>query len=341
MKALVKYQTGEGHLDLREVPKPQPGPGEVLLEIGAVGICGTDLHIFAGEYPVNPPVTLGHEFAGTIVALGEGVTDWTIGERVTSLPYASVCGACRYCRDGQFGLCAARLSYGSGVNGAFAEYLAVNASGIYRLPDHQDFVAGCLTEPLACVTKAVFDIGDLESGEHVVILGPGPIGLLTTQVAEAVGAHVTLIGLKSDATRLELGRSLGAEQVLFAEDLGLIEQLTKAWGENGVDVVIECSGAEPALGLALEIVRNQGRVIQIGLFGKPIKADLDLIVFKDLTVRGSFASSPTSWERALDLTRSGQVDTRRLVSDVFSLDDWQTAFTRAAEGKGLKVVVQP
>jgi L-iditol 2-dehydrogenase len=138
-----------------------------------------------------------------------------------------------------------------------------------------------------------------------------------------------------------LGRSLGAKQVLYAEDLDLIEQLTKTWGENGVDVVIECSGAEPALGLALEIVRNQGRVIQIGLFGQAIKADLDLIVFKDLAVRGSFASSPTSWKQALNLTRKGQVDTRRLVSDVFSLDDWQTAFTRAAEGAGSKVVVQP
>jgi L-iditol 2-dehydrogenase len=196
-------------------------------------------------------------------------------------------------------------------------------------------------EPLACVTKAVFGIGDIESGEHVVILGPGPIGLLTTQVAKAVGAHVTLIGLRSDTTRLDLGRSLGAKQVLYAEDLDLIEQLTKAWGENGVDVVIECSGAEPALGLALEIVRNQGRVIQIGLFGKTIKADLDLIVFKDLALRGSFASSPTSWKQALNLTSKGQVDTRRLVSDVFSLDNWQTAFTRAAEGTGLKVVVQP
>jgi L-iditol 2-dehydrogenase len=133
MKALAKYRIGEGHLELREVPKPQPGAGEVLLEIGAVGICGTDLHIFAGEYPVNPPVTLGHEFAGTIVTLGEGVTDWSVGERVTSLPYASVCGRCRYCREGQFGLCAARLSYGSGVKGAFAEYLAVNASGILHL----------------------------------------------------------------------------------------------------------------------------------------------------------------------------------------------------------------
>jgi L-iditol 2-dehydrogenase len=341
MKALVKTQPGVGHVELRDEPEPKPGKGQVLLEIGAVGICGTDLHTASGEYPCRPPVILGHEFAGTVVELGEGVTGWKIGDRVTSLPYAIVCQECRHCKAGEFGLCPSRLSYGTGVEGAFARYLTVNASGIYKLADHQDFVAGALSEPLACVTRGVYTMADLQPGEQVVILGPGQIGLLTTQVAKAVGAHVTLIGLKSDGPRLDLGRQLGAEQIFHAEDPDLPERLDKTLDTDGADVVFECSGAGPAFDLGMNLARRQGKLIQLGLFGKRVESDLDRIVFKELTVRGSFASSLESWDRALDLTRSKKVDTGRLVSDVFPIEEWETAFARASDRSGLKVVVKP
>ncbi len=341
MKALVKSAVGPGHLELREVSRPQPGPGEVLLKIGAAGICGTDLHIRAGEYSCHPPVTLGHEMAGTIAELGEGVSDWSVGDRVTSHPFARTCGACPQCRAGQFGLCADRRSYGTHVNGAFAPFIAVKTSNLYRLPAHQDFVAGCLTEPLACVTKAVFEIADLQKCETVAVLGPGAMGLLTTQVAGSMGARVSLVGLKSDTARLELGQKLGAEHLFHAEEPDLRRQIDEAMGTEGADVVFECSGAGAAFCSALELVKARGRLIQVGLFGKLVQADLDLIVYKDLSVRGSFTSSLESWKRSLSLTTSGQVDTRLLVSDVFPLEGWETAFKHASERSGLKVVVQP
>ncbi|MSP14903.1 MAG: alcohol dehydrogenase [Chloroflexi bacterium] len=342
----MKLAAGPGHLELCDIPEPHPGPGQVSLEIRAVGICGTDLHIRDGEYPCRPPVILGHEFCGTIHELGDDVTGWAIGDRVTSITTAMYCGACRYCRAGQPALCASRLSYGGGVHGAFAPRMIVQASGLYHLPARQDFIAACLTEPLACVTKAVFEVGQLQAGERVAILGPGAIGLLTLQVARAAGARVTLIGLRSDAARLNLGQTLGADAILYAEDPDLPDQLNATLGVSepgapGADVVFECSGAGAAFGLALRLARKQGRIIQVGLFGKPVPSDLDLIVLRDLTVRGSFASSPTSWERALRLTGSGQVDTRSLVSDVFPLQDWEQAFARAASRSGLKIVVQP
>ncbi len=342
MKALVKFAEGPGHLELRSAPQPQPEPDEVLLKVGAVGICGTDLHILAGEYPsCRPPVTIGHELAGTIVELGREVTGWSIGDRVTSHPFAATCGHCPHCRVGQFGLCTARRSYGSHVNGAFAHYMVAKTANLYRLPEHQDFVAGCLTEPLACITKAAFDIGNLQAEESVAVLGPGAIGLLCTQVAIATGARVFLVGLKSDAARLDLGRELGAEQVFHAETQDLSAQLNDVLGAEGVDVVFECSGGAPAFGTALKLARAGGRMVQVGLFGRPVQADLDLIVYKDLKVRGSFTSSLESWRRALSLTSNGQVDTSKLVSDVFTLRDWQVAFTCASERSGLKVVVRP
>ena len=341
MKAVVKAASGPGQVELRHVARPHPGEGEVLLEIGAAGICGSDLHIFADEYPYCPPVTLGHEFAGTIVEIGEGVVGWEIGDRVTSMPFAVVCGTCRHCREGDFGLCDSRLSYGSGVDGAFAEYLAVSASRLYRLPDRQDFSAGCLTEPVACATKAVFEIGEVQPGERVAVLGPGPIGLLTTQVVRAVGAQAMLVGLRSDAARLDLGQTLGANHIFYADDPGTCEQMTEVVGADGIDVVFECSGAAAALRLGLQLARKKGRIIQVGLFGKRVQVDPDLVVFKQLALRGTLMSNRKSWERALDLTGSGQVDTGCLVSNVFPLEDWEEAFARASEQSGLKVIFQP
>lgn len=340
MKALVKFGNKSGEIELRDREVPQPERDEVLLKIGATGICGTDLHIVAGEYPARVPVTLGHEMAGTIIALGSDVQGWALGDRVTSLPYARYCGHCRHCLEGQYGLCSQRRSYGSGVHGAFAEYLTVRADGLYLLPEGQDFVAGSLTEPLACVTKSVYQIAELSDEDTVAVLGPGQIGLLALQVAKAVGASVVLIGLSSDESRMELGRQLGAERLYYADDASFDEQLANDFGADGIDVVFECSGAASAFDTALRIVRNEGKVVQLGLFGKKVTVDLDLLVFKDIKVFGSFASSRESWKQALDLTSTGLVDTGVLVSDVLPLDKWEDAFRIAAEKSRLKVVIE-
>ncbi len=320
---------------------PRPRPQEVLVQVHAAGICGTDLHILAGEYPCRPPVTLGHELAGTICEVGSDVTGWAVGDQVTSLPFAVLCGDCEFCRGGQPALCPARLSYGSGVNGAMAEYVTLNASGLYRLPGNPDFIAGALTEPFACVCKAVFEVGRLERGERVVILGPGPIGLLTLLAARSAGAEVSIIGRESDRARLELAKRLGAVEIFYAHELDTADKLQDHFDGRAPDVVMECSGAGAAFRMGLELVRKRGRIIQVGLYGGDIQVDLNRVVFKDVALRGSFSSSYASWERALDLIRSGQLDLRPLVSNVYALADWETAFAGAVAGTGLKVVFEP
>lgn len=341
MRALVKYAAGKNALALREIDKPAPGPNEVLLRIGAVGICGTDIHILAGEYACNPPVVLGHEFAGTIVELGADVSDWAVGDRVTSLAFASVCHQCRHCRAGQYGLCRQRQSYGSGVNGAFAEYIAVNASGLYRLPEDHDFVSGALTEPLACVTKAVYEIAQLQPGEKVVILGPGSIGLLTLQVARAVGCQPLMVGHPRDKSRLKLGLELGAAAIFYSDDTHVVDRIWDTVAHQGADVTFECSGSEAAFALALQVTRKRGRIVQIGLFGHGISADVDQIVYRDLRVSGSFTSSLDSWSQALDLLSTGKVQTRKLVTNIYTLEEWDEAFRVASNGEAVKVVFQP
>ena len=339
MKALVKTALGAGAFGLQSIPEPVPARDEVLLKIGAAGICGTDLHILAGEYPCRPPVVLGHEFSGTIVALGDSVTGWAVGDRVVSMPYAVVCGTCQFCAAGEYVLCASRLSYGSGMNGGFADYLAVKASRIFRLPDTLETTAAALIEPLACTVKAVYDIAKLQPGETAIVLGPGPIGLLTVQAAGAAGGRVTLVGLQSDAERLSLGKDLGAEAVVVADEpeASARERLIA----EGADVVFECSGSGAALSLALEVCKKQGRIIQVGVFGRSVSVNPDPVVTKDLTIKGSFASSRHSWELSMELVRSGKIRLAELVSDVFPLEAWEQAFNVANRRNRLKVVFQP
>ncbi len=214
MKAVMKVAQGVGNVEAREIQEPSPAAGQVLIAVKAAGICGTDIHIYYDEYKTSPPVVMGHEVAGVVVELGEGVESVKVGDRVTSETYFSTCGLCHYCRNGKPNLCAHRRSIGSHVDGAFAEYLVVPAKNVHRLPDNVDFLAGALTEPLACVVHGVLDIHRATPGELAVVAGPGAIGLLTLQTLKAAGAKVMVLGTDVDERRLQLARQLGAEYAI-------------------------------------------------------------------------------------------------------------------------------
>ncbi len=222
MQAVMKTARGEGNVALREVPAPQPGPGQVLLGVRAAGICGTDLHIYHDEFPTQPPVVLGHELAGEVMATGDGVTGVAPGDRVTTETYFHLCGSCRFCRGGQPNLCPERRSIGSGVNGGFAPYVVVPERNLHRLPEGLTFQEAALTEPLACVVHGALELPKVTAGDVAVVAGPGAIGLLTLQVARAAGATVIVLGTAADRRRLELAGELGAVRVVdvAAEDPG-------------------------------------------------------------------------------------------------------------------------
>ena len=173
MQAVVKTARGEGNVALRELPQPRPGPGQVLLAVRAAGICGTDLHIYHDEYPTQPPVVLGHELAGEVVAAGDGVTRVSVGDRVTTETYFHLCGSCRFCRGGQPNLCPERRSIGSGVDGGFAPYVVVPERNIHRLPDNLTFQEAALSEPLACVVHGALELPKVTPGDVAVVAGPG------------------------------------------------------------------------------------------------------------------------------------------------------------------------
>ena len=340
MKAVAKVARGEGNVSLIDAPEPTVIPGHVLIEVQAAGVCGTDLHIYHDEYPTSPPVTMGHEAAGVVARVGEGVSACQPGDRVTTETYFYVCGSCVYCRDGFPNQCPSRKSIGSGTNGAFARYVLVPEHNVHHLPSNVDTLAGALTEPLSCCVHAL-ELTRVEPGETAVVSGPGTIGLLTAQVARAAGARVVLLGTEADTTRLELGRTLGVHETIVVQKTEPVTAVREMTRGLGADVVFECSGAAPSAQNCLKLVRRRGRYAQVGLFGKPIVWDLEQICYKEIAVSGSFATVPSSWRKALALLASGQVQTRPLVSNVFPIAEWERAFELFEQRLGLKIILTP
>lgn len=342
MKALMKTEPGFGHVAVCGISEPQPGPGQVKIRVKAAGICGTDLHIYHDEFKTKPPVVLGHEVAGEITAVGDGVSTVAPGQRVTTETYFSTCGTCRYCRNGQTNLCLNRKSIGSAVNGGFTTYLIVPEQNIHALPDNVSFEAGALTEPLACVVHGVLNTPTVAPGDVAVIAGPGAIGLLTLQVVKSAGAVAVVLGTHQDTHRLELARQLGADHMIDveAEDPAPVVRDLTIEG-LGADVVYECSGAGLAARQLLELVRRRGRYVQVGLFGKPVAWDLDQLCFKEITATGSNASVPSAWLRALDLLRTDAVRTDSLITHEYPITAWQEAFAVFEARSGVKTIFRP
>lgn len=329
MKALRKLEPGVGNASLQEVPVPEAGFGQAVIEVKAAGICGTDIHILAGEYPTMPPVTIGHEIAGVVKAIGEAVDDGWLGSKVTSETYFSTCGKCRQCRAGLPNLCPDRRSIGTHVDGAFAEFVLVPAANLRRLPENVTVREGGLTEPLACVCHSLSGATRVSPGDRVMITGPGAIGLLAAQVARSAGGEVTVFGLPGDQPRLKLASGLG------------FETSTNAPVEEAFDVAIECSGAAGGLKACLDGARRAGGLIVIGLAGKEVTILFDRIAFKQLTVSSALATVPASWDQALALMAEGKVDLKPLISEVAPLESWERVFADARAARGVKFMFDP
>ena len=341
MKALVKYAPGVGHIGIRDMPEPVPGAGEVKVEVKYGGICGTDIHIYHDHYKNNPPVIMGHEWSGQVVEVGPGVETVAVGDRVTGIPAAYTCGRCRYCLEGHVFLCEHRLSFGSGLHGAFARYAVVKEKNIRHLPDNVSFKGGALSEPLACCVKAVVFITQISAGDVVLVTGPGPIGLLAAQLARAEGGYVVLAGTDADEERMALGKELGADLTLNVQKDDVVSTLQELTHGYGADVVLECSASPAATRLGIEAIRKEGKFTQIGLHDHPFEFDFLQILMKDLRVSGSFASSLEAWDRAMVLLAQGKVQTEPLVSDILPLSDWEKGFEKINNREGLKILLQP
>jgi len=339
MKALVKYGEGENDIELREIPEPIPQANEVKVRVEATGICGTDLY---GYSAVKPPVVLGHETAGIVAEVGKEVKDIKVGDRVTTETTAYICGQCKFCLSKNYNLCTHRKGLGSAVNGAFAEYFVIRKESIRQIPPHIDFNSASLFEPLSCAVHAVMEQANLLSHETVLVLGPGPLGLLTAQIAKSLGAKVIICGIEGDEKRLSIAKKLGINQVFNIKKKDIQGCLTNLTLGYGFDVVFECSGSVEAVEYGLNYIRKGGRYLQEGIVHQPVKLRFDQILFdKELSIIGSRTQKPSSWDKAINLVNEGKVNLEELVSDVLLLSNWKEGFRRAKKKNSIKIVLRP
>ncbi len=340
MKALVKMQRGDGHLELRDVEEPTARPGWVVLEVIGTGICGTDLHILHDEHPYWPPVTLGHEFAGRVAEIGEGVEGWNRGDRVVCEPHAGACGVCHLCRRGLAQLCADKRSPGWGIDGALARHVAVPAHLLHRVPHEVSDLAAAVCEPTA-ISVSAFERTGIAPGETVVVLGPGPIGLICAMIARSMGAgRVVVVGRSSSRARLEIGERVGLE-VWDSDERDVLEAAREITDGRGVDLVVDTSGAGPAIANGVWMLRRRGRLCALGVSGaEAIEFPWDDALFRAIDLSFSFSSSYTSWDAALSLLKTGAVDVEPLIT-AYALERWQDAFSALERREVVKAVLTP
>src|SRR3990170_4489230 len=333
---------------IEEVPVPALEQGEALVRVGACGICGTDLKIVAGVYkgswPAALPFIQGHEWAGTVAALGEGVTGLQVGDRVAAENHKG-CGTCANCRRGRYNICEVARSkgkayklYGHSAQGAFADYAARPAGLLHKLPDAVSFEEGTIVNQGALGLHAIRRCR-IEPGDTVAVVGPGLVGLITVQLAKAVGAiRVIVVGR---GARLDLARELGADEVVdywATIPSRVIRALT---GGRGVDCAFECAGTPAAMSAALNGVRRGGRVSLVGLTGnKPVELNVDRLVLDEIDVFG-VRSSPNAYPELINLIAAGKVNVRKLVSRVYPLEKISEAFDafRKREGGAIRMVI--
>ncbi len=334
MRAVVVERPGA--VSLRRVPRPEPGPGEVLVRVGAAGICGSDVEVLEGRRParyVRYPIIPGHEWAGMIEAVGPGVDTIEEGAVVVAEGFRA-CGDCARCREGRTNLCAADYAEtGFTHAGAFADLVCVPAHLVHRLPPESDLAAAALLEPAACVAQGLLEV-ELRPGMTVAVVGAGTIGLLAVALFSRVSpARLALVGTR--AARLELGLALGASEIWNARQ--------GRYPEPGFDLVFEASGTVDGARTAIELARRGGTVVLEGISGQPGGVDADEVVLGHLRVQGVFGASRNAWRWVTELFAAGLLDTQPLVSHSFPLEEHAAAFAALADrgGDALKVQLRP
>lgn len=335
MKAVVFVEPNR--LVIEDRPIPEIGECDALVKVRACGICGTDLHIFAGEHIVKFPVVPGHEFSGEIVAVGSRVVNVQVGDRVTVDPNI-VCCTCEYCARGEIHLCENLSAVGVNYDGGFAEYCRVPAAQAYRIPDSVPLEEAAFAEPLACCIHGL-DRAKIVPGSHVAVLGAGSIGLLMVQLARAAGARVLVS--EPDERKRHLAAELGAGVQIDPSSCDVRQEIMEIT-TVGADVVIECAGRVETAELAPKLARRGGTVLQFGVVSPHEMVQLSPydVFYRELTIIGSFVN-PFTHARAVRMLASKQVRVMPLVTHCFGLDDAAEALKTASGRDAIKVQIVP
>ena len=339
MKSAVFYE--KHNLKVEESPIPVIGDNDVLVEVKACGVCGTDVHIYEGDEgaaPVTPPTILGHEFSGIVTKVGKNVVSCNVGDRVSIDPNC-YCGTCDPCRNGVAHYCENMIGYGTTVNGGFAEYCAVNERQIYKLGKNTSFEQGAMAEPVACCLHGI-DMCEIQPGHQVVVIGGGMIGLLMIQLAKLAGAAKVAL-LEPVQSKREIGRNIGADVCIdpLTED---VSEVLKENDMNWINTVIECVGRVETIEKAIEIAGNKAVVMMFGLTKPEEKITIKPfeIFQKELVLKSSYIN-PYTQKRALDLIDSGRLDVESMIYEVCGLEQLEDILSKPELRANGKYIISP
>ena len=344
MKAVVKYADKPGATELREVPVPEIGETDVLVEVAYVGVCGTDPHLHnnTSAFKFVRPFILGHEFAGTIVKVGDKVKGFSLGNRVTSETHAEYCGKCSLCRQNNYPLCRERKGYGFHVDGAYTKFVKVPERILHHVPDNVSLKAASITEPFCVAYKAFVSNSNVNPGDTVVIIGPGSIGILCAKLAQLSGAgDIVVIGTEGDDKRLELSKDFGATITINSAKEDPLKKIMSLGDGYGAALVLDLAGSSSTLKLSMDAVRPAGQITKIGWGRQPVGFSLDPIIAKSVTLKGHFSHTWDVWEKCLTLMGKELVDLEKLITHELGIDQFEKAFELSESKEAVKVVLKP
>jgi len=341
MRAVVKSKPAPG-VEFAEVPKPKIKPDEVLIEVKAAAICGSDLGIYdytPAYSKMKLPVVMGHEFSGRVAEAGTQVQGYKVGDRVIA-ESVKACGVCEFCQSGHQSLCDASTLFGIHTDGGMAEYIAVPYKLLHRLPDELSYEAGALIEPLSNAVHFVKDCTPVKLGDFVVVQGCGPIGLFSAQLFRLAGAEVIVTGVGVDTERFKIAEGLGLEAINI-EKVDLAALVRERTGGRGADTVFVATGAPPAVAQATQIVKKRGRVTVIGIFGRPVEVPMTEVVRREVSIVGAYDAQPQNFGQSIKLASSGAVKVEALLTHRLPLEKANEAFEAAKSRVGCKVEFIP
>jgi L-iditol 2-dehydrogenase len=336
MLAVVKNPAKIG-ITLEDIPIPEFSPYEVLVQVKAVSICGSDLRIYNKIDPERRmKYTLGHELSGIVADLGDKVGNFKKGGRVAS-EICIGCGICRYCKRGLINLCKNVNEVGITVDGGMAEYVSIPARNLHLIPDSLSFEEATLADPLACSIRGL-ELAMVVPGSWVAVVGPGPIGLLATQVAKKIlRARVIVTG--TDENRIELARTFGADYTFNIRTSDPVEEILQITN-GGVDYTFEAAGNPKALQQAIQITRKNGSIV-IMTVHREIQINMEPVIRNELTLHGSICYNYKEFEQAIDLLAKKRIDVEPLINNIFRLEEAEEAFQFCFLRKGIKCILKP
>ncbi len=342
MKAAVFTEVGKP-LEMQDWPKPEAGPGEIIVKVAACGVCHTDLHYIDHGVPTfkKPPLILGHEASGTIDQVGKGVTNWKEGDRVL-LPAVLTCGVCPNCRTGRENICDNMVMFGNNIDGSYAEFVKSPAKDAIALPPEEELSiveSSIIADAVSTPYHAVKNRGEVRPGDRVVVYGCGGVGINVVQVAAAAGA--TVIAVDINPEKLDWAKKFGATYVINANEEERVDKAVRKLTGGGADIAMEVIGNPKTMVAAFNTLRKGGRLVIVGYTDKKMELAAPKVMYFEMEVVGSLGCRPADYPRIVEMARTGKLKVKELVTSRFKLEEINDALDLLREGKGLRSVVIP